>query len=1136
MKQLTKLLLINWHYFVHETIPFKQLNFLTGKNASGKSTIIDALQLVLYGDTSGRFFNRAASGRSTRTLSGYLRGELGDDEEYGFKYLRNGRFISYIVLEFYDDEKKSFFTAGCCFDVYSENDISHLFFHYSGAIPVHDYIVDKIPMDIPALRIFLKSSSVKNPTTTKTGQDFYLTLCSKLGRIRPTFRNLMKKAVSFNPNVDIQDFISEFVCDTQETVDVTQMQENIRSYKLLEEQAEILQKQLDLLSIIMNAHQSFHKSKQDALLYSYLISNADVNMQLIKLTNEEKKKLELENQLADLSATIVVEKNRLFKLQGDREALQVKLSSDKQAQAIQEMDNQIHETANRIAHLKQEYATAQINLSRSISAWLNAVDHAASLLPDMHAFNFNPSFQIRIDDIKTESQQLKDQIIPFQALDAASIEQTGEAGFRSCNEKVIALARHCIELSSAVDSEQRDYAKVQSELKYEENTLEKGIYQFPKDVLALKEAVISRLRTTTNEVIPVVIVAEAAEIRSERWRNIIEGYLHTQKFYLIVPPEHFQTALYVYDAIKQKKAVYNTGIVDVKKLMRMNPPPTASAGSLAEEIETTNPNVRLYLDYLLGHVKKCDNIKELRQHKTAVTADGMLYQNYVARALNPDRWRKPAIGQSAIKKRLEDVRQEIKRLLANISSCSTLKVALEKSTSLSAISEAEMRQAISAAKGIADIPLLQSDLEQLENSRRSIDESAVIAIKRHIEHLEADIMLVSRTMEGHIHEHNIYSERLRVCQVVQIPAFKQDLLHKQTELAKTYPKEWIAQTGNIRYQRELLSRGSAAAIHQAFPRELSRAKNHQDDMWQKVCILRQDYNNQYKMGYDIHAQDNDAYDDAWLELGENKLPDYIARIADTKNKAFEQFREDFISRLNHNIQDAEQQIANLNLALKGSRFGEDTYRFLIVPKSEYKRYYDMITDTMKLESYNLFSEQFNVKYKDEIADLFSIITNENTLSKAGSSEDYEKRVRMFTDYRTYLSFDLEVVNRDNESQRLSKTIGKKSGGETQTPFYVAVLASFAQLYRVGRDKNNSTIRLIIFDEAFSKMDGERISRSVQLLRQLNFQAILSAPSDKIGDIVPHVDNSLCVLREGKETSVEAFIAPELKEVIDAQSL
>lgn len=47
MKTLQKLRLINWHYFCNITTDVKNLTFLTGPNGTGKSTIIDALQVII---------------------------------------------------------------------------------------------------------------------------------------------------------------------------------------------------------------------------------------------------------------------------------------------------------------------------------------------------------------------------------------------------------------------------------------------------------------------------------------------------------------------------------------------------------------------------------------------------------------------------------------------------------------------------------------------------------------------------------------------------------------------------------------------------------------------------------------------------------------------------------------------------------------------------------------------------------------------------------------------------------------------------------------------------------------------------------------------------------------------------------
>ena len=87
MKLLKKVLLINWHSFSKELIEVGNINFLTGKNAVGKSTIVDAIQLVILGDTRGTSFNKAASEKSGRTVISYLKGEIGSDNDGNKKWI-----------------------------------------------------------------------------------------------------------------------------------------------------------------------------------------------------------------------------------------------------------------------------------------------------------------------------------------------------------------------------------------------------------------------------------------------------------------------------------------------------------------------------------------------------------------------------------------------------------------------------------------------------------------------------------------------------------------------------------------------------------------------------------------------------------------------------------------------------------------------------------------------------------------------------------------------------------------------------------------------------------------------------------------------------------------------------------------
>ena len=103
------------------------------------------------------------------------------------------------------------------------------------------------------------------------------------------------------------------------------------------------------------------------------------------------------------------------------------------------------------------------------------------------------------------------------------------------------------------------------------------------------------------------------------------------------------------------------GLVDVGKL-RERETIRPRDDSLAKKVNTENQLARSYMDYLLGRVVCCETVEQLRNFKTAITEDGMLYQGYVARSMQRDRMENAFIGHYAVSLRVSRLEEERKRI------------------------------------------------------------------------------------------------------------------------------------------------------------------------------------------------------------------------------------------------------------------------------------------------------------------------------------------------------------------------------------------------------------------------------------------------------------------------------------------
>ena len=144
---------------------------------------------------------------------------------------------------------------------------------------------------------------------------------------------------------------------------------------------------------------------------------------------------------------------------------------------------------------------------------------------------------------------------------------------------------------------------------------------------------------------------------------------------------------------------------------------------------------------------------------------------------------------------------------------------------------------------------------------------------------------------------------------------------------------------------------------------------------------------------------------------------------------------------------------------------------------------------------------FDDTMSDKNAELMKELFDRLTINSA--TEEQAKLVKEYTDYRNFMSYDIIITDKHGARSKLSDISREKSGGETQTPFYVVIAASFDQIVRISSRQRNSCC-LVMFDEAFNNMDESRIQSMVQYFNNLSIQPVIVSPTNRSRSIIPYV--------------------------------
>lgn len=1110
MKKLKKILLINWLYFSKELIEVEDINFLTGKNGAGKSTVIDALQIVLLGETNARNFNQAANDKSQRTLDGYLRADMDENNPNS----RRGKdFSSFIVCEFWDDVEGRSFVCGIIFDCRNDGSRQDRFFLYDGTIPEDCFIRQGEAIDIPTLRAFLKPFGVR-AKLYDTHKQYQADLLAKWNVHNQQVMRMMKKAVSFRPIVDIQSFITENICDIPEKPDIEAMQQNIRDYKRDEQLALRQEEKLAALQKIGRLYQDWQQAIDRWRIHSFLSLWAQKEVQQAQIDRMEQEKKNCEQDLSDTERQMEGLAEEITQKDTRRRELERAVAQSSVSQEAEKLQREKETLLQEQKKLMEVLQSRALDIRRESERIIHLCDRLATLEED-------------------------DRLAPVLA--AAEAARKAYAAFPGAGYELFArplslfeAAQEAIaELSDAMRNAARQVEDQLNEYKAEADqkqaalvSLRKNIKDYPRGLLMLQKRLSAALEQRLGHPVELPILADVLEITEESWRGAVEGYLNTQKFYLLVDPSCYREALEIYDSIKQEFGNSSFGIVDVGKL-REQEKLEPQRGSLATKVETDNPLARSYIDYLLGRVICCAHANQLRNYKTAITAEGMLYQGYVARPLRRELMENAFIGRRAVELRIRRLESELQQTKAMIQQLTPVFQVLNQQNEplftryfVQSTVQEKMEEYLRGLEITSEVSKIDEQISQLDLLWLSEQ-------RRTIQQLEQEL----KELEGRKKEKFIFlgrlKEQIRQLEYERLPEQYQLLTSLEDRLQETFPQEYLKKTGLPRYQQELARLKQPATVYKNFNDRLVQTVNERDMLQKQLLQARLDYADQFKpCSFRVDAPDNSEYEAEQRMLEESELPQYREKIKAARESAMEQFQNDFLAKLKSSIDLVREQVKSLNKILKQPRFGTDQYQFRVERNPDYADYYDMIMAPELMEGEGgLFALPFQQKYGKLIETLFNqIAMSDDTQLNARKQSELQQNIARFTDFRTYLKFDLETTDQNGSRQLLSQTLNSKSGGETQTPFYVAVLSSFAQMYQVQNPSSvaNNTVRLVMFDEAFNKMDSDRIIESVRLLRRMGLQAIICTPPDKLPDIMPLADRTHLVIKEKYQMHIMAW--------------
>ena len=1094
MIELKRLKLINWHNFENVTFDCARLTYMIGVNAVGKTTILDAIRYCL---TTNRNFNALGNKKSGRTLQGSVHAKQRGENAYR----RPGRTVAYIGAEFWDSVKRTHFVIAV--RVESEGPMQEL--HpgdQTWYISEDGCTLEQLPFIDP--RTGAPSSkenfkpAVGRLSYTRSPGEARDRICRALGIGRAAsplgkkFNEVFQMGTSMDEIPNFREFLYQYILPQPE-LDLEALQGDRVELENLHAVLAEAQTRAAALEQIVDYGREAAQKETEALVNrgTALLARAE---EAAAGTNAWQEHLAAgKRQHEELTARYAAAKD------AEAEARRAYLSAHSAAASGE--GRALDALSEELARKKTALDKASRDASRSEAA----AGKVQSLLQSLQRSGFAVEKSLWPASLTAET-------LPQLQSTLAGLEKPLE-------EQYFAARQSADALTAEVQEKQAELASVSGG---------RWVYPHGDAATRVRDAVNAELKSR-GMAPDAKIFCELLSVEDESWQDCVEACLGDRRFDILVPPAHYAAAKSAFVALKDK--VGPISLLDTPGLRKANRrADTAPADSLAAQVTSENPLAAQYADTILRRIVCCDTPDTLENYPDSATRDLLRHHPFrLERLRTPQRY----IGLEARRARAGALAGEMNALAEEVRAAAqaeqNLKAAysqyqtLLRGTTLEELAALwDARAALTAARAAVEEqaaklaechenPLLQQLYKEEE-----VREAAWEAARTAVEQTGGDLRVCEKQISS--------------CETEQQKAV--DTAEKSAQAAESFfaAHPLVEPLSRSRQQALTGPDKSPRAAAQA----AEKAQARLDDALTAYLTgtlepAQKAYNEHYVCDYPLGLAGLDQYRAQHESLVRIDLERYAARLEQAQRDCKDRFRKDILFRMKDDIFNARRQFRELNKVMEQLTYGEEVYRFELEPSRDPQlaAFYQVIVDKgnqqmTEGDSLDNLAATADPAYERQVDALMEKImadVDENTRARQ-EGRTGTTTLSDYVDYRTYLDYDIKVTNQVTGQQAyLSRVSRDSSGGENQAPFYVAICASLLQIYQ----KSENSIRLVLLDEAFSKMTSDRIRPMMELFRRLQLQVLLISTVEKSTAIQPYCDITYSIVRHGDANAIAPFV-------------